>query len=362
MKKTLRMGFTTGSCAAAAACAAAQLLVTGKAVPFVMLHTPKKITIFLEIAESSLSGNCATCAVLKDSGDDPDVTNGVLVYATVSLRSDGEISIDGGEGVGRVTLPGLDQAVGSAAINSVPRQMIRQAVRNVLGEGRGAHVVISIPAGRELAARTFNPRLGIVGGISVLGTSGIVEPMSEDALRETIRVELNIRRAQGMDSLVMAPGNYGRDFLQKHYGVSPDTVVLCSNFIAEAVEMAAKMGFRSLLFAGHIGKLVKVAAGVRNTHSKYGDGRMATIADIVSRHCTPEAFPALRDKITACVSCDEAVRILKAEGLADAVLADMGRAILQTMSRWAGKAMQVSVIVFSNVYGVLYSRLEFGES
>ena len=329
------------------------MLVTGQPVPFVMLRTPKGISIFLEIEESSFDGHCATCAVRKDSGDDPDVTNGVLVYASVTACGGKEISIDGGEGVGRVTLPGLDQDVGNAAINSVPRQMIQQAVRSVLGEGRGARVVISIPAGKELAAHTFNPKLGIVGGISVLGTSGIVEPMSEQALLDTIRVELKMHKAQGEETLFMVPGNYGRDFLQRHYGFSPEKAVLCSNFIANAVEMAAGMGFRKLIFAGHIGKLVKVAAGVRNTHSKYGDGRMETLSSIAERLCDPQAFPALKDRLLSCVTCDEALRILKSEGLADAVLADMGHAIRQTMNAWAGSAMRVEVIVFSNVYGIL---------
>ena len=215
--KKLRYGYTTGSCAAAASKAAAAMLLSGKEISYVELHTPKGIDLRLEVLDISREDNAVSCAIQKDGGDDPDVTNGILIYAKVSREpaDEAQIIIDGGIGVGRVTKPGLEQSVGAAAINKVPRQMIRENLEAVCEQyhyhGK-LSVVISIPSGVELAAKTFNPRLGIVGGISVLGTSGIVEPMSEQALIDTIRVEMRQKLANGMEYLLVVPGNYGIDF------------------------------------------------------------------------------------------------------------------------------------------------------
>lgn len=184
------------------------------------------------------------------------------------------INIDGGDGVGRVTKPGLDQPVGNAAINHVPREMIEKEVREVceLLDFKGTlDITISVPKGNELAERTFNPRLGIVGGISILGTSGIVEPMSSQALIDTIRVELRQRYSLGYDYVAVAPGNYGLDFMKESYGYDLDRSVKCSNFIGETIDMAADMGFKRMLLTGHIGKLIKVAGGIMNTHSREAD-------------------------------------------------------------------------------------------
>ena len=200
--KKLRLGYTTGSCAAAAAKAAAYMLLTGRRMERVTLATPKGIQLELEVKEISMGPDTASCAIEKDSGDDPDVTRGTLVFAEVSRQEVPGVAIDGGIGVGRVTKPGLDQPVGAAAINSVPRRMISEAleeVRALTDSREGLKVVISVPEGEALAKRTFNPRLGIVGGISILGTTGIVEPMSEQALVDTIRVELRQRRESGAE-------------------------------------------------------------------------------------------------------------------------------------------------------------------
>ncbi|HIR97860.1 MAG TPA: cobalamin biosynthesis protein CbiD, partial [Candidatus Merdisoma faecalis] len=218
--KKLRMGYTTGSCAAAAARAAASMLLTGKAVPEVKLMTPKGIGLDLEVLEAEWTAEEASCAVRKDAGDDPDVTNGLKIYALVRKSEEPGVQIDGGEGVGRVTRPGLEQPVGAAAINKVPRQMIRENVEEIcrkFGYEGGLSVTISIPGGEALAVKTFNPRLGIVGGISVLGTSGIVEPMSEEALIQTIRVDIKMQLAGGRKYLVLVPGNYGLDYLNEFH-------------------------------------------------------------------------------------------------------------------------------------------------
>ena len=189
-QKKLRCGYTTGTCAALAAAGAARLLLTGAPPETLRLVTPKGVAVEVEPAEWVLENGAARCAVYKDGGDDADVTTGHLVVATVTKTASG-IAIDGGKGVGRVTKPGLDQPVGAAAINRVPRQMIAGAVQAVCedtGYEGGLSVVISVPSGEELARRTFNPSLGIEGGISILGTSGIVEPMSAQAIVDTIAV------------------------------------------------------------------------------------------------------------------------------------------------------------------------------
>lgn len=309
--KRLRFGFTTGTCAAAAAKAAAILLLSGTAPKTVPIRTPKGIDLNLPVLEPMREGGFASCAIRKDSGDDPDVTNGVLVYARVAYAKEPGISIDGGEGVGRVTKPGLRQTIGEAAINPVPREMIRQAVETVSDEYEntdGLSVVISIPEGVALAEKTFNPRLGIVGGISILGTSGVVEPMSEDALKDSIALEIRQRKALGDTRLVLTPGNYGADFLKVAYGIGDERVVKCSNFIGDALKNAEDTGFSEVLLAGHIGKLVKLSGGIFNTHSKYGDHRAELIAAAARAAGADEATA---QEMFNCVTTDEMLRILE---------------------------------------------------
>ena len=258
----MRYGFTTGSCAAAAAKAAAYMLLTGREKNKITIETPKGIPFAAELVDIVRREQSVSCAVVKDGGDDPDVTNGIKIYAevTMDMESDSpEIFLDGGKGVGRVTRPGLDQPVGNAAINHVPREMILREVQEVcrLCDFHGTlKICIYVPEGETIAQKTFNPRLGITGGISILGTSGIVEPMSEQALRETIRVELRQRRAEGQEIAAVSPGNYGLDFMKKQFGYDLDQSVKCSNFIGDTIDMAAELGFSSLLSTGHIGKLV----------------------------------------------------------------------------------------------------------
>ena len=257
------------------------MLLTGTIKKQITIETPKGIPYTADIIDIKRSERAVSCAVVKDGGDDPDVTTGACIYAGVILSVGEEtdratIRIDGGEGVGRVTKPGLDQPVGNAAINHVPREMLDYT--------GGLEIEISVPTGAKLAAGTFNPRLGIVGGISILGTSGIVEPMSNQAILDTIKVELNQRRAQGFDYVAVAPGNYGLDFMQTRYGYNLDRSVKCSNFIGQTIDMAADMGFQKLLLTGHIGKLIKVAGGIMNTHSREADCRMEILAALAVKH------------------------------------------------------------------------------
>ena len=351
----MRLGYTTGSCAAGAAKAALQMLLTGKPVPYVELTTPKGIRLNLEVLDINIqySENTVSCAVKKDAGDDPDVTDGLKIYASVCKTGKAGIRIDGGEGVGRVTREGLEQSVGSAAINSVPRAMIQEGVEEVcrcFGYGGGISVIISIPEGRELAKKTFNPRLGIEGGLSVLGTSGIVEPMSEAALIETIRMEIRMQNTQGHKYLVLAPGNYGLDFLKEYNPKLLEHCVKYSNFLGEALDAAAEYGFQGVLIAGHIGKLVKLAGGIMNTHSRNADARM----EILTSHAAvlgagQDTAAALMD----CVTTDEALDILKDAGLLKGVMNRLMERMEFYVSHRSGGAFSCGVITFSLKHGIL---------
>lgn len=383
--KRLRRGFTTGSCAAAAATAAAQMLMTGEIVEMVQIQTPGGPVYNAQILDAEIlekawpSGRKRTscrCAVLKDGGDDPDITTGTRIVAEVSLSDEPGITIDGGAGIGRVTKPGLDQPMGQAAINRIPRQMIAENVGKILREWqnmrnapKGLHVVISAPDGEAIAEKTFNPKLGIVGGISILGTTGIVEPMSDRAIVETIRAQMRVQKAQGRRYVIAAPGNYGLAFLQEQYGLERNgqeqinrerngqenareaaetTVVQISNFAGEAVEMAAELGFEGFLLAGHIGKLVKVAGGAPNTHSKYGDRRMETLWEMAAVFCPEEDRESLRKEILECVMTDAALEVLDSHGLKEKTAQEMARRICANLVQWSGERLRAETIVFSH--------------
>ena len=333
--KKLRFGYTTGTCAAAAAKAATILLLTGRAPAAVQIHTPKGIDLNLPVEKATREGNAARCAVRKFSGDDPDVTDGALVVAAVSLSATPGVHIEGGQGVGRATKPGLKVPVGAAAINPGPRAMIEAAVREALEETEpvpGIDVIISVPEGAALAQKTFNPRLGIVGGISILGTSGIVEPMSEEALVDSIRLEIRQRKALGETRLILAPGNYGLDYLRDAMGVSEERVVKVSNYIGKALDAAAEAGFQEVMLAGHIGKLVKLSGGLMNTHSREGDGRAELMAAFALRAgCDGDIARMILD----CVTTDEMLRILREKNLLNGAMAAMAENSRQMTARIA---------------------------
>ena len=355
-KKLLRCGYTTGTCAALAAAGAAELLLSGKSPETVSLVTPKGIEVTSPLAEAALldGGRSARCAVVKDGADDPDITNGLPVCATVRKCSPPGIRIDGGEGVGRVTRPGLDQPVGAAAINRVPRQMIArqvEAVCGALGYGGGMEVLISIPGGAEAAERTFNPMLGIVGGLSILGTSGIVEPMSEQAIVDTIAVQQRQAAAAGARWLLLTPGNYGEDFLRET-GLDRRgfPVVKCSNFIGEALDIAANLGFAQVLLVGHAGKLVKLAGGIMNTHSRYADCR----TELFCAHgALCGADRSLCRRLMEAATADACIALLEEAGLREAVVESLLAAIQSHLERRAAGAYETGAVMFSNEYGLL---------
>lgn len=356
----MRYGFTTGSCAAAASKAAAYMLLTGKLKTEITIETPKGIPYTAQLMDISRKENEVSCAVEKDGGDDPDITTGAYIYAKVSYGEGTEqkIEIDGGAGVGRVTTPGLDQPVGNAAINRVPREMIKNEVMQVcqLLDYKGSlQIEISVPNGEKLTQQTFNPRLGIVGGISILGTSGIVEPMSNQAILDTIRVELNQKRVQGFDYVAVSPGNYGLDFMKKTYGYDLDRSVKCSNFIGDTIDMAVELGFQKLLLTGHIGKLIKVAGGIMNTHSREADCRMALLAAFSVRESVE---PDKIRKVLDCVTTEEAIYILEDSGKLQAIMEAIVERICFYLEKRAKGKLQIDCILYANEFGELAKSKE----
>lgn len=387
--KRMRCGYTTGTCAAAASRAAAELLLTGESVPAVTVRTPAGMNVIVEVEEHDAGPGWASCAVRKDAGDDPDVTDGVLVHARVELSDTPGILIDGGEGVGRVTREGLDQPVGAAAINSTPRKMIREQLEEALAaapnagglagamglaepmdvpgamgsagamdvagamgvaEPMGLRVTISIPEGTELARRTFNPRLGIEGGISVIGTSGIVRPMSEDALVSSIELEMRTLRARGATDLLVVPGNYGRDFACGQLDLMLDEAVQCSNYFGATLDAACVLGFKRLLIVGHIGKMAKVAGGVMNTHSRVADCRVEVLAAHAALSGAPRSAIV---QVMSAATTDAALDALFECGVAQATMESLMTRLADRLEHRVAGQLQAEAIVFSNTRGVL---------
>lgn len=357
----LRYGYTTGTCAAAAAKAATEMLFSRQRVNYIKIDTPKGITLNLEVEDVSIAEDVISCAIRKDAGDDPDDTNGILIYAAVNKSVEEEIELLGGVGVGKVTMPGLACPVGAPAINPVPRKMIIDAVVSVAKANSydgGLKVTISVPEGVEIAKKTFNPRLGIVGGLSILGTSGIVEPMSEKALVDTIYVEMDVQKSKGNENLLVFFGNYGQDFAKNNLNLSISNAVTCSNFVGELLDYAVFKGFKSLLLIGHSGKLVKLAQGVMNTHSKFADCR----TDILALYAMFEG--ATKDvglEIANALTTDEAVKILKREKLDKEVLRKINERIEFYMQQRVHGKIKTAALMFSNVHGVLGTTISAEE-
>lgn len=353
----LRTGYTTGSCAAAAAKAATHMLVSGEVVGEVSLVTPADIRLYLEVEDIVKENNYVSCAIRKDSGDDPDVTNGILVYARVTFAQDdvvkSKVILEAGEGIGRVTQKGLEQSIGDPAINPVPRRMIREAVKAELqkaGVDRGVQVMIWVPDGAEIAKKTFNPKLGIEGGISILGTTGIVEPMSEKALTDTIFVEMKVRRENGMDYCYVVPGNYGSDFLHDTLGYQEDAAVKCSNYVGEVIDDAVRLQMKGILLVGHIGKFIKLAAGIMNTHSRQADGRM----EILAAHAAMAGGSReLICQLMECITTTAALELLEKEGILKEVMSTVMIKIEEHLKHRAGDGLEIGAVMFSKEMGIL---------
>lgn len=389
-KKLLRCGYTTGTCAALAARAAAQGLVTGTIPETVSVCTPSgkwiQAAVECPVRKNGPDGNgFAECAVRKDAGDDYDVTDGLLIVGRAEFTGadfsetkfvetsggrvfgdDFQVLIDGGEGVGRVTKKGLNQPVGEAAINEVPRRMIRKAVEGILeeaGEMRQIKITVSVPEGRNAAGKTFNPVLGITGGISILGTTGIVEPMSEDALVETIHAHMRVLAAGGEEYLAVVPGNLGAvafvEYIREKTGstLAADRLILCSNFIGKTIDLAAECGFLGVLFAGHLGKFVKLGNGIMNTHSREGDGRMDTL---ISCGLEAGAGTELLKKVQQANTTEEAVAVYEEAGFGEPVVGILLERIHLYLKRRAPEQMKIGLLLFSLDTGYLGETGEAG--
>lgn len=368
-QKKLRCGYTTGTCAAAASMAAAAMLLGEEAVEQVSVETPGGGRFLLSVEEIRRASGWVSCAVRKDGGDDPDVTHGMQICARVGVAppepetpggwyeyENGGLTlkIKGGVGVGLVTKAGLSCEVGKHAINPVPRDMIFKHVERVCA-GRDfagtLWIVIFAPEGEARALDTFNSRLGIRGGISILGTTGIVEPMSEAALLATIRLDIRQQAAGGPGTLVLTPGNYGETFVRERLGLDLDRAVKCSNYIGASIDMAVEEGIREVLLVGHAGKLVKVAAGIMNTHSSVADGRMEILA---AHGAACGAGPELVEQILESITVDQALEYMEqVPGLGQAVMDRVIRRMDGCLRRRAGKAMKIEAVVFTNARGLL---------
>ena len=364
--KLLRNGYTTGSCAAAAAKAAVHMLLTGEPVEEMPLQTPAGILLHLEIEEIRMQyasqnhsgqmipgeAQCplsVRCAVRKDGGDDVDATDGMLIFAEVRRSSRPGITIGGGEGIGTVTRPGLNQPVGSPAINSGPRAMITNAAEEICEKQNyhgGLEIIISAPEGEKVAEKTFNSHMGIKGGISILGTTGIVMPMSRKALLDSIELELKMLHAAGCSCLIISPGNYGAQFLREETGLNPECSMKCSNFVGETLDLAEAVGIRGILFVAHIGKFIKLAGGIMNTHSRESDSRMELLAGAALRAgADADVCRALQQALTT----DEA--LIKLKDLAPELYGETIRIIAERIQyhldrRTAGR-IKTGVILFA---------------
>ncbi len=363
--KKLKYGFTTGSCATAAATAAAEMLLSGSKTTETVILLPSGERASFEIRNIDIGKSYVECSVTKDGGDDPDATHGAEIFARVeattpvnpaaanathaaaSAEQTPQITLCGGEGVGIVTAKGLQCQVGQPAINPVPRKMIIENISRICQRFQyteALKVTISVPGGAEIAEKTYNPRLGIKGGISILGTTGIVDPMSEKALVDTIKAVIDKQHAENPQRILIAPGNYGRDFCREYLHLDIEQAVPVSNYIGEALDYVKYKGFSEILLVGHTGKLIKLAAGIMNTHSSYADGRMEVIG-LHSALCGAD-----RDKvkgITECITTDEAFDLLKDEPYYEAVKASILNKVLYHLNFRLKNEAQIEVVMFT---------------
>lgn len=385
--KSLRFGFTTGSAATAATAAALLMLLTGKKRDNIEIVVPAGENYSPAIYGHEITKEYASCYVVKESGDDPDITSGIKIFSKVSYTSEPGVFITGGKGIGVVTRPGLDQGIGEYAINSVPRKMITEVITEILSEfdvrldtesndksinNIGIKVEISAENGEEIAKKTFNPHMGIEGGISIIGTSGIVKPMSSEALIETIKLDIKMQHEEGKDTCIIVPGNYGVTFLNEKYGYDEKDIVLCSNYVGDSIRFAVEEGFDKILFCSHIGKMIKVSGGILNTHSKYGDRRMELMSEAFLEACNKLYIKeidkinlvnsSILEQVSTTAALDEIAKNLftDVDGNEINMICEVSKIIVEKTVRHLNicceSRAKISCILYENKYGELYKN------
>lgn len=350
--KKLRKGYTTGVCAAAAATAASSLLFHDEVHEQVKVELPDGKSLLIPVHSVEYRKSGASAFVKKDGGDDADATDGMLIGAEVKRSCEDSIIIDGGIGIGRVTQKGLPIEVGFPAVNPVPRKMIEASVRKVIGAGAGAEVTVFAPDGERVARQTMNSRLGIMGGISILGTTGIVTPMSEEGWKQAITVELEMKQKQGMDKIVLCPGNYGEDFAVKELRIPPEKIVSMSNFVGYVLKEVQRLGFTKILIVGHIGKLIKVAGGIFSTHSKDADARSEILVANLALLGVPLAD---LKQIAVCTTTEAAGELIAGKGYENVypLLAGKIKSRSEQYLKYRKPEPEIEVVLFSSQRGLL---------
>ena len=367
--KKYRRGYTSGSCACGATKAALIMLLEKRNINEVRIGTPKGVDLDLKIDNISREKGWVQCSVKKAGGDDIDATHGMDIFARLELvqadqvpdfRSDLDsdyLFITSGQGIGRVTKKGLDIRPGRPAINRVPLKMILKEVQETLDEagldiydylgGRKILVTIFAPQGQEIAKSTFYSNLGIEGGISIIGTTGIVEPMSDEGWKKALSAELAIKRAEGRETIILVPGNIGRDIMAKSYGADLDGIVKMSNFIGYMLMETKRLGFKKVIIGGHIGKLIKLSGGITNSHSRVADAR----SEIMVANLALLGAPLeLLKEVDACLSTDAMVDIIRDAGYSKVfkVLADKAASKAKVYMRLGQEDhMDIEVYLFS---------------
>ena len=343
-RRVLRHGNTTGACSAAAA-KAALIAILNEPVDRVGVPSPFGIRFEILVKESKkIADDTGVATVVKDAGDDIDATDKLEISATVKLTDDGKISIHSGKGIGVVTKPGLQVPIGEAAINPVPRRMIEESVKEVLPAGKGAEVTLNIPEGEKVAAKTLNPKLGIIGGLSVLGTTGVVKPLSMEACRRSLVPQIDVAVSAGFERVFFVPGNIGERIAKKLFKPKEDAIVQTGDFVGYMLDKAAEKGVKEIVFLGHPGKLAKVAAGIFNTHHKVADARN----EVIAAHAgAVGAGSAVVTSILQANTTEEAITLLKKVGLSEQVFDRIAERVSQRVSERTQHKIKVSVILVS---------------
>lgn len=348
-KGTLRTGYTTGTTATAATKGALYALINGKPMEQVAVSLPKGRAATLRIAWTKSENNGkVTCASIKDGGDDPDVTHGAEICSTVSFsKNANNIHIDGGKGVGRVTKPGLGLEIGKAAINPTPLKMLEQAVREVAGhqlEKQGVDVVISVPNGEEIAKKTDNPRLGILGGISILGTTGVVLPYSTASFAASIRQGIDVATAMDADTVVLTTGGRSEDFAKELFKLPDHCFIQMGDFAGYSIKQCAnKVTIRQVIIAGFIGKLTKMAMGMKQTHVAGSHVDMEFMAQLAATEC--EAPPNVVKEISSANTARHVSEIIKKNNIVS-YYHHICKKVYEQMHEHAKGRLQIEVILF----------------